>query len=68
MTEDCKIFYIFLEQAFEGMETLEKVILYHRTADGQADLSLRWAHMPFCWFCRAAVHIVVYVHLHEIDM
>ena len=21
--------------------------------DVQADLSLRWAHMPFCWFCRA---------------
>ena len=24
---------------------------------GQADLSLRWAHMPFCWFCRAAAHM-----------
>ena len=23
-------------------------------ADAQADLSLRWAHMPFCWFCREA--------------
>ena len=23
-------------------------------ADAQADLSLRWAHMPFCWFCHAA--------------
>ena len=22
-------------------------------ADAQTDLSLRWAHMPFCWFCRA---------------
>ena len=21
-------------------------------ADAQADLSLRWAHMPFCWFCQ----------------
>ena len=20
-------------------------------ADAQADLSVRWAHMPFCWFC-----------------
>ena len=20
-------------------------------ADAQADLSLRWAHMPLCWFC-----------------
>ena len=24
----------------------------------QADLSLRWAHMPFCWFCHEAAHIV----------
>ena len=23
-------------------------------ADTQADLSLRWAHMQFCWFCREA--------------
>ena len=23
-------------------------------ADAEADLSLRWAHMPFCWFCHAA--------------
>ena len=21
--------------------------------DSQADLSLRWAHMSFCWFCHA---------------
>ena len=26
-------------------------------ADAQADLSLRWAHMPCCWFCLAAAHI-----------
>ena len=23
----------------------------------QADLSLRWVHMPFCWFCHALTHI-----------
>ena len=23
----------------------------------QADLSLRWLHMPFCWFCHALTHI-----------
>ena len=23
-------------------------------ADAQADPSLRWVHMPFCWFCQAA--------------
>ena len=26
------------------------------TADAQADLSLRWAHMSFCWFCHDAAH------------
>ena len=26
-------------------------------ADAQGDLSLRWAHMPFCWFCHEAAHI-----------
>ena len=23
----------------------------------QSDLSLRWAHMPFCWFCHEAAHM-----------
>ena len=26
-------------------------------ADAQADLSLHWAHMPFCWFCHEVVHM-----------
>ena len=25
--------------------------LWSDRADAQADLSLRWAHMPLCWFC-----------------
>ena len=25
-------------------------------ADTQADLSLHWAHIPFCWFCHEAAH------------
>ena len=25
--------------------------------DAQADLSLRWAHRSFCWFCHEAVHL-----------
>ena len=28
-------------------------------ADAQADLSLHWAHMPFCWFCHEAAHLFV---------
>ena len=27
--------------------------LWSDWADAQADLSLRWAHRSFCWFCRA---------------
>ena len=39
-------------------------------ADAQADLSLRWAHMPYCWFCRDAAHITnclhtIYNYLHN---
>ena len=31
--------------------------LWSEWADAQADLSLRWAHMPFCSFCHKAAHI-----------
>ena len=31
--------------------------LWSDWADAQADLSLRWAHMPFCWFCHDAAHM-----------
>ena len=33
------------------------VFRYQLSADAQADLSLRWAHRPFYWFCDEAVHI-----------
>ena len=31
--------------------------LWSDWAGALADLSLRWAHMPFCWFCHDAAHI-----------
>ena len=31
--------------------------LWSDLADAQADLSLRWAHIPFCWFCHEAAHM-----------
>ena len=31
--------------------------LWSDWADAQADLSLRWVHRSFCWFCRAVAHI-----------
>ena len=33
--------------------------LWSDWADAQADLSLRWAHMPFCWFCHEAAQLVL---------
>ena len=35
-------------------------------ADAQADLSLRWTHRSFCWFCRAAAHIRIWHPAKEI--
>ena len=31
--------------------------LWSDWADAQAGLSLRWAHMPLCWFCHEAAQI-----------
>ena len=31
--------------------------IWSNWADAQADLSLGWAYMPFCWFCHAAAHL-----------
>ena len=32
--------------------------LWSDWVDVQADLSLRWVHRSFCWFCHAAAHII----------
>ena len=34
--------------------------LWSDWADAQADLSLRLAHIPFCWFCHEAAHFLEY--------
>ena len=31
--------------------------LWSDWADAQADMSLQWAHMPFCWFCHDAAQM-----------
>ena len=36
--------------------------------DAQADLSLRWAHMSFCWFCRAAAQILKTDHTEKCQL
>ena len=35
--------------------------LWSDWADAQADQSLRWAHMPLCWFCHEAAHLTFVV-------
>ena len=35
--------------------------LWSDWANAQADLSLRWAHMPFCWFCHDVAQLCVCV-------
>ena len=34
-------------------------------ADAQADLNLRLAHMPLCWFCHEAAHLVLLTNFHS---
>ena len=36
--------------------------LWSNCTEAQADLSLRWVHMSFCWFCGAAAQIKVLKH------
>ena len=33
--------------------------LWSDWADAQADMSLRWAHMPLCWFCHETAHLLI---------
>ena len=37
--------------------------LWSDWADAPADLSLRWAHRPFCWFCHSAAHVWLWLSL-----
>ena len=39
--------------------------LWSDWADTQADLSLLWAHMPFCWLCRALAQMIVPKKCHK---
>ena len=41
--------------------------LWSDWVDAQADLSLCWAHMLFCWFCHAAAHFMVSLKQSFID-
>ena len=43
--------------AVHSMVAKGPVLLHADSED--SDLSLRWAHMPFCWFCHELAHIVL---------
>ena len=40
--------------------------LWSNWVDAQTDLSLRWAHMPFCWFCHEAARFSITSLFHKI--
>ena len=49
------ILILSLSQSTDSFRELVSTLLL---SYAQADLSLRWAHMPFCWFCHEAAHII----------
>ena len=40
--------------------------LWSDWADAQADLSLGWVHISFCWFCHEAAHLRLITHVFEV--
>ena len=52
-----RVFAVHMKKAWVLCYPLsEQWRLWSDWVDAQADLSLRWAHMPFCWFCHKAAH------------
>ena len=53
-----RVFAVRMKNAWVLSYTLSvKRRLWSDWADAQPDLSLRWAHMPLCWFCHEAAQI-----------
>ena len=46
-----------------SLEHIAKSLIRLNWADVQADLSLRWVHRSFCWFCHAAAQLSFSVNL-----
>ena len=46
------------EETLGPLLPIESTVKTDQTRDAQADVSVRWAHMSFCWFCLAAAQIV----------
>ena len=42
----------------------DPTFLHAESKDSESDPSLRWGHMPFCWFCHAAAQIFLVLISH----
>ena len=42
--------------------------LWSDLVDAQADLSFRWSHISFCWFCPEAAHLSFWAGAQQNDM
>ena len=57
----CLCFYLMIEPHHDKTNKMACSLSKDSDQPGhaQADLSFRWAHMPFCWFCHDAAHILI---------
>ena len=54
-----RVFTVHMKKAWVLSYSLSAQLrLWSDWADAQADLSLCWAHMSFCWFCYAVAQMV----------
>ena len=77
MTKPTKLLPTQSDQSSVCAQWVAKDLSFHHAdsedwsdwADAQDDLSLRWAHMPFCWFCHEAAQtfLVLWVLLHRVE-
>ena len=52
---------VWSESSLSAWRKLGSLATHWALADAQAELSLRWAHTPFWWFCHVAAHLPLHV-------
>ena len=65
MCPGCHIWASARQNLQNGTCTQQRLRSARASADAQADLSLCWAHMPFCTFFRALVHMIMLIETTE---
>ena len=53
-----RVFAVRMKKAWVLSYLLSAQQLWSDWANAQADLSLRWAHRSYCWFCHAVVKMI----------